>query len=142
MPDPERPVAPKWLSRAARSVFEALADDLASAGVSIRRIDAHAIAMAAHCLAEVQALAKEERKAYRQERKQEIPRMGAKFRKQAEAARRTMLRCERDAQVWLTAIGATPMQRIKLGIRPVKKLGLVATMIAAKERAAAARRPA
>jgi phage terminase small subunit len=134
------PEAPRWLPRAAKIIFSELTDDLIAAGMPLVKADSHSISMAAHCLAKVSEAARAEAKARRLEKKQTNQKLAARYRKEAASAARAMARFERDAQVWLVAIGGTPAARLKLGIKPVKKkLGAVADLMAARKRMAIAK---
>ena len=91
--------------------------------------------MAAMCLVEMAAAAKDQQKARSAERKAVGPKAGAKYKRDAQVAARALARFERDAQSWLLAIAATPVVRAKLGIRPAKKkTGAVATMLQTRQR--------
>lgn len=134
------PEAPRWLSRAAKIIFLELTDDLIAAGMQLMKCDSHSISMAAHCLVQVAESARAEVKARRLEKKQTNQKLAARYRREAASAARAMARFERDAQVWLVAIGGTPAARLKLGIKPTKKkIGAVADLMAARKRMAIAR---
>ena len=117
--DPELPQEPRWLSAAGKTTFAGLVADLAAAGVPIKMADGHAIAMAAHCVAEAQTWAKRSKRCRKTADKLECSKLAA--------------RLQRDSQSWLAAICATPVSRARLGLRGVKsKPGKVLSIIQAK----------
>jgi hypothetical protein len=124
IPDaPERPRAPKHLSDTARGIFDDLVADLVDAGVPTKRADGHAIGMAAICLDEVRRWSEIGEQSHGDMRLQ---------------CAQVVARNQRDAQLWLGVIGATPKSRAQMGLRgkqEPKKLGAVASILQLKKQA-------
>jgi phage terminase small subunit len=121
---PERPATPKWLNGAARKIFRALIDDLVAARVPIKRVDGHAIAMAAHCIQQTQEWAEI----------QAQPGQSGEFRRECAAL---VARFQRDGQEWLSVIGGTPKSRAQMGLRSAeqkKPSGALAVIQARRDR--------
>jgi hypothetical protein len=116
----ELPESPEHLSEKAKIIFDGLVDDLVSAQVPIKKVDAHAIGMAAVCIDEVR-------------RWSELgDTMTGEMRVQCA---QVVARNQRDAQEWLGVIGGTPKSRAQMGLRgkkEEKKAGTVASILAAK----------
>jgi phage terminase small subunit len=130
-----RPAPAKWLSRKAKAIFETLTDDLIEAGVMITRADTHALSMAAVCLDNVASAAKDQSRARLLQSKTEASKLVARYKKEAAAAARNLMRFERDAMTWLSMLAATPRSRARFGIKPKqKKTGAVANLLQARQR--------
>jgi phage terminase small subunit len=122
---PESPDPPDWLTKRGREIFAGLVADLVAARVPIKRVDSHAIAMAALCVSEVERWTK-----HGEEMRGEMMLQCAQV-----AARN-----QRDAQQWLQVIGATPKGRAQMGLRGQeqdKKPGAVANILAARQQRSA-----
>lgn len=118
--EPEKPRAPAWLSAGSKKIFADLVEDLIVAGVPIKQVDKHAIAMCATCLDEVQRWSKIGDESTTEMRMQ---------------CAQVVARNQRDAQEWIAVIGASPKSRAQMGLRgktEPKKLGAVASILAAK----------
>jgi hypothetical protein len=119
---PDLPQPPRWLSGAGKTTFTGLVADLAAAQVPIKMADAHAVAMAAHCLTEAQVWAHRAKTYRKTEDKIEAAKLCARF--------------QRDSQQWLNAICATPTARARIGLRggtTTKKPGRVLSIIQSRE---------
>lgn len=118
----EAPTCPTWLSERQAAIWRELVNDLMAARVPLARVDSHAIAMAAYCLAAIDEWTRRE-----QEEGISIPaRLGMS---------KLIGKYQRDAQAWLVQIGATPGARSRLDIAPPPKkhLGPLAMILAAKQ---------
>lgn len=106
--DPETPKPPAHLSSRAKRIFKSLVGDLVGAKVPIKKVDGHAIAMAAYCINATQEWTeKEKAPSLTPKDALEISRMIARF--------------QRDAQAWMAAICATPQARARIGLRSTEK---------------------
>jgi hypothetical protein len=121
---PAVPTCPEWLSPDQAELFASLVSDLQAADVPVKNIDSHAIMMAVQCLSgvrEATELAGDSK-------------LGAEHRL---AALKLKAQLGKDLIQWLQLICATPGARARIGIKaaPEKKLGPLALMLAAKQRA-------
>jgi phage terminase small subunit len=105
---PERPDTPKWLDGPAKKIFRSLLDDLVAARVPVKKVDGHAIAMAANCIWQAQKWTEHEAT------------QGISREFQAQCAQ-LVARFQRDAQEWLSVIGGTPKSRAQMGLRGQEK---------------------
>jgi hypothetical protein len=120
-PAPEKPNPPSWMSKGGKAIFADMVNDLMAAGVPIKRVDKHAIAMASTCLDEVQRWSKIGDESTGSEMKMQCAQVVA--------------RNQRDAQEWLAVIGASPKSRAQMGLRQQeakKKPGAVAQILQIK----------
>lgn len=102
---PEAVATPRWLTKSAKRIFRSLVADLTAARVPIKAVDAHAIAMAAHCIQQAQEWA---------EQQTIQPPPTVEWRKDCAAL---VARFQRDAQEWLNVIGGTPKSRAQMGLK-------------------------
>jgi phage terminase small subunit len=121
-------ICPGWLSPAAEDVWHTLVADTTTAGVVLRRADAHAVAMAAYSLGAIEELAIEGELVLASSSE-----AAAKAKAKYTIMQRTQIH-QRNCEKWLDKIGATPVARARMGIRQAaaKELGTVAKLIAAK----------
>jgi hypothetical protein len=98
-------ICPRWLSESGQDMWHSLVADLTTAGVAIQDIDAHAIAMAAYCLAAVAELGESEKE----------PSLSLSARL---GISKLVQKYQSNSQSWLEKIGATPAARGRMGIRP------------------------
>jgi phage terminase small subunit len=105
---PEQPATPKWLGAAAKRIFRDLVADLMAARVPVKRVDGHAIAMAAYCLHQTQYWAEAQEQANVGEHRQQCAALVARF--------------QRDAQEWLNVVGGTPKSRAQMGLKGAKPM--------------------
>jgi phage terminase small subunit len=114
-------ICPSWLSKEGREIWHQLVLDLESAGVVIKQVDAHAVAMAADCLSEIADWG---------ERKK-APGLSLTAHLNISA----IIQKNRAAVAsWLDKIGGTPSGRARLPVKATpKKAGPLARILAAKQ---------
>lgn len=120
------PSCPSWAAPSVRSIFEGIVSDLIAARVPLKRIDGHAILMAAQCVdgvREATAISEDP------ESDGSLRIMALKLKQQ----------CSRDLIQWLPLIGACPIGRQRLGQKaePERKAGPLAQLLARRQAAQA-----
>lgn len=119
---PETPDVPAHLTKTAKKIFRQIVGELVEAKIPIKRVDGHAIGMAAICLDEVRRWSDLAEK------------IGTSPEMRMQCAQ-MVARNQRDAQEWLGVLGATPKSRAQMGLRGKtegKKLGAVASILQQK----------
>ena len=128
LPDHDKPdvndiTPPSWLTKTAKKEFRLFVKRLAEAGVPLKTVDVHSVAMASMCVVNVGVWSENEDKATDIKSKIECSKLIARY--------------QREAQLWLNAICATPLSRARIGLRTdAKKDGPLASLLKAKANAA------
>jgi phage terminase small subunit len=102
--DGEVPTCPTWLSDSGQEIWRNLVDLLGAADVVLKAVDAHAVAMAAYCLAAVAEWGERE--------KAKDLSLSARL-----GISKLVQKYQSDSQSWMDKIGATPSARLRMGIK-------------------------
>ena len=113
------PSCPSWAAASVQTIFSSIVSDLVAAKVPLKRIDGHAVLMAAQC---VDGVREATEIASDPETESHIRIMALKLKQQY----------ARDLIQWLPLIGACPIGRQRLGQKaePEKKGGALAELLA------------
>ena len=122
-------VCPDWLNAIGQEVWHGLVADITTAGVILRKVDSHAVAMAAYNLGAIKDLSVEEDRILTS---RATPK--AKAKAKYTISQRTRQH-QQTIEKWLEKIGATPISRARMGIRQAaaKDLGPIARLLQKKQ---------
>lgn len=117
---PETVSAPLWLDKDARKIFKVLVAELTAANVPLKQIDSYVIACCARSVSGLARWSEQEQAAETLKDKLECSKQVARY--------------QRDAQKFLELLGASPVSRLRMGIKSApKEEGALAKLLKAKQ---------